>query len=148
MDMQIIETKEWTDIYGGWELMRDEEWGKTVDIVQCVVRSDSTHVLVAKSEGGTICSQIVCFISCFIISIDINFKLANWSVKIKISFYRFTNHRTTHIYQTGVYAWRGAEQQMENIYSCKSVCCLKVFKLKNFFLIFYTPFDFIYHLRT
>jgi hypothetical protein len=24
--MQIVETKEWTDLYGGWELMRDEQW--------------------------------------------------------------------------------------------------------------------------
>ncbi len=57
--MQIIETKEWTDCYGVWELIRAEEWGKSEDDVRCAVQSDSTHVLVAKSEGGKICSRLL-----------------------------------------------------------------------------------------
>ncbi len=36
---------------GGWELMRDEQWGVTEDNVRWMVGSDSARVLVAKSEG-------------------------------------------------------------------------------------------------
>ncbi len=49
--MQIVETKEWADCHGGWDLMRDEQWGVTEDNVRWMVGSDSAHVLVAKSEG-------------------------------------------------------------------------------------------------
>jgi len=52
--MQIVETKEWTDLYGGWELMRDEQWPGTAENFRWMIDVDSAHLFAAKSDGDII----------------------------------------------------------------------------------------------